>query len=52
MTWGRTFKSILLVTGRIRDLGQNVCGLLLVSGRIRDIGQNVLKYSFGNWANT
>jgi len=41
-----------LVTGRIRDIGQNVLSLLLVTGRIRDIGQNVLQYSFGNWANT
>jgi len=52
VTLDRVFYSLLLVTGRIRDIGQNVYGLLLVTGRIRDIGQNVLQSSFGNWAKT
>ena len=37
-----TFYSLLEVTGRICDIGQNILSLLLVSRRIRDIGQNVL----------
>ena len=40
MTLDRTFYSLLLVTGPIRDIGQNFYSLLLVTGRIRDIGQN------------
>jgi len=46
------FYSLLLVTGRIRDIRWDVLNLLLVNGRIRDIGQNVLRSSFVNWANT
>ena len=52
MTLDRTFYSLILVTGRIRDVGQNVYSFILVTGRIRDIGQKVLLSSFGNWANT
>jgi hypothetical protein len=48
----RTFYNLLLVTGRIRDIVQNVLSLFSVTGRIRDIGQNVLQSSFGKWANT
>ena len=52
VTLDRTFYRLLLVTGRIRDIGQNVLSLLLVSGRIRDIGQNVLQSALGNCVNT
>ena len=46
------FYRLLLVTGRIRDIGQNFYRLHLVTKRMRDIGQNVLPSSSGNWANT
>ena len=52
MTLDKTFYSLLLVTGRIRDFGQNVLQYFLVNGRIRDFEQNVLHSSVGNWANT
>ena len=52
MTLYRTFYSLLLVTGRIRDIVQNVLQSYLVTGRLRDIVQNVLQSSFGNWAIT
>ena len=48
MTLDRTFYSLLLVNGQIRDTGRR----FLVTERIRDIGKNVLQSSFGNWANT
>ena len=46
MTLDKTFYSLLLVTGRIRDIGQNVLLSYLATGRIRDIGQNVLQSYF------
>ena len=45
MTLDRTFYSILLVTGRIRDIGQNV--LQFSFGNWEN-----LESSFGNWAST
>ena len=51
LTLVRMFYSLLLVTGRIRDIGQKVLQSSFVNRRIRNIGQKVLQY-FGNWANT
>jgi len=48
----RTFKSLLLVIGRVRYIGQNVLQCFLVTGRICNIGQDVLHSSVGNWENT
>jgi hypothetical protein len=52
VTLDRMFYSLLLVTGRIRDIEQNVLVFILVTERIRDIGQNVLQSSFGKLAIT
>jgi hypothetical protein len=52
VTLGRTFYSLLLVTGRIRDIERTFYSLISVNGRKRDIGQKVLQSYFGNWANT
>ena len=52
MTLDRRFYSLLLVTGRIRDIGQKVLQSSLVTVRIRDIGQKVLQSSFGDCENT
>ena len=52
MTLGRTLYNLLLVTGRIRDIGRGVLQYYFANWAIRDIGQNVLQSSFTNWANT
>ena len=42
----------LVVTGRIRDIGQSVLQFYFGNCANSDIGQNILQPSFGNWANT
>ena len=52
MILDRAFYGLLLVVGRIRDIGQSVLRSSFGNWANRDIGQNVLQSSFGNWANT